>query len=142
LETLKIGGQIINTVKCVDDLVLLAKGEMVLQDMIGKLTEIGTCYRMEMNVEKTKVVRILRQPFPGKLMIVQKQLENVESFKYLGSMLTNDVQCNCEIKPLKTKLRPLYLNTQSVPRCKHFSSRLYKPISLFCIGHKSLFVLR
>ena len=26
--------------------------------------------------------------------------------------------------PLKTKCRPLYLKTHSVPRCKHFSSRL------------------
>jgi len=26
--------------------------------------------------------------------------------------------------PLKTKHRPLYLKIQSVPRCKHFSSRL------------------
>ena len=25
------------------------------------------------------------------------------------------------INPLKTKRRPLYLKTQSVPRCKHFS---------------------
>jgi hypothetical protein len=31
-------------------------------------------------------------------MIEQKQLENVESFKYLGSMLTNDGRCACEIK--------------------------------------------
>jgi len=31
-------------------------------------------------------------------MIDQKQLENVESFKYLGSVLTNDGRCNCEIK--------------------------------------------
>ena len=28
------------------------------------------------------------------------------------------------IKPLKTKRSPLHLKTQSVPRCKHFSSRL------------------
>jgi len=27
-----------------------------------------------------------------------KQLENVESFKYSGSMLTNDGRCTCEIK--------------------------------------------
>jgi len=40
----KIGGQIIHTVKCVDDLVLLAKEENVLQKMIDKLTEIGGCY--------------------------------------------------------------------------------------------------
>jgi hypothetical protein len=35
-------------------------------------------------------VRILRKPIPVKLMIEQKQLENEEFFKYLGSMLTND----------------------------------------------------
>jgi hypothetical protein len=31
-------------------------------------------------------------------LIDQKQLENVESFKPLGSMLTNDGRCTCEIK--------------------------------------------
>ena len=77
---------------------LLAKEEKVLQDMIGKLIEFGGCYGMEMNVEETKVMRISRQPFPVKIMIDQKQLENVESFKYLGSILTNDERCTCEVK--------------------------------------------
>jgi hypothetical protein len=68
--------------KHVDDLVLLAKEEKVLQNMIDKLNEIEGCYGMEMNVEKTKVMRISRQPFPVKIMIDQKQLENVEFLKY------------------------------------------------------------
>ena len=67
----KIGGQIIHTVKYADDLVLLAKEEKVLLDMIDKIIEIGRCYGMEMNVEKTKVMRILIQPFPVKIMIDQ-----------------------------------------------------------------------
>jgi hypothetical protein len=46
------------------------------------------------------------------------------------------------INPLKTKRRLLYLKTQSVPRCKRFSSRLQEPIILCCKRHKSLFVLR
>jgi hypothetical protein len=71
---------------------------MVLQGMIDKLTEIGRRYGMEMNVEKTKVMRISRQPSPVKIMIDQKQLENVKSFKYLGSILTNNGRCTCEIK--------------------------------------------
>jgi len=37
-----------------------------------------------MNVEKTNVMRISRQPFPVQIMIEQKQLENVEYLKYLG----------------------------------------------------------
>jgi hypothetical protein len=43
-------------------------------------------------------MRISRQSFPVNIMIDHKQLENVESFKYLGSMLTNDGRCTCEIK--------------------------------------------
>ena len=51
-----------------------------------------------MNVEKTKIMRISRQPSPVAIMIHQKQLKNVECFKYLRSMLTNDGRCMCEIK--------------------------------------------
>jgi len=43
-------------------------------------------------------MKISRQPFPVKTMIDQKQLENAESFKYLGSILPNDGKCTCEIK--------------------------------------------
>jgi ABC-type enterochelin transport system ATPase subunit len=39
-------------VKYADDLVLMAKEETVLQGMIHKLIEIGSCYDMEMNVEE------------------------------------------------------------------------------------------
>ena len=86
--------------KYADDLVLLAKVEKVLQDMIDKLIEIGRCCGMEMNVEKPKVrvMTISRQPFPVKIMMDQKQIQNVEYFKYLGSILTNDGRCTCEIK--------------------------------------------
>jgi hypothetical protein len=64
--------------------------------MIDKLIEIGRCYGMEINVEKTKVMRILRPPSPVKFIIDQKQLESVESFKHFGSILTNDGRCTCE----------------------------------------------
>jgi hypothetical protein len=46
---------------------------------------------MEMNVDKTNVIRISRQPSPVNIIIGQKQLENVESFKYDG-------RCTREIK--------------------------------------------
>jgi len=46
---------------------------------------------------KKKLIRISRQPFPVKIIIGQKQQENVESFKYLGRSLTNDGRYTCEI---------------------------------------------
>jgi len=87
LGDLNVGGQIIQTVKYVDDLVIMAKEKMVLQSRIDKLIEIGICYGMEMNVGKTKVMRILRQPSPVIIMIERKELDNVECFKYLGIIL-------------------------------------------------------
>jgi hypothetical protein len=65
--------------------------------MIDKIIEIGRCCGMEMNVGKTKIMRNLRQPIKVKIMIDQKQLENVESFEYLVSILTNDGKYTCEI---------------------------------------------
>jgi len=46
---------------------------MVQQDMIDKLSEIGRCYGMELNVGKTNLMRISRQPSPVKITIDQKQ---------------------------------------------------------------------
>jgi hypothetical protein len=50
--------------------------------MIERLIEIGRCYSMEMNVEKTRVMRISRQPSPINIMIDQKQFEIMQYFKY------------------------------------------------------------
>jgi len=71
-------------VKCADDLVLLAKEETVLQGLMERLTKIGRCCGMEMNVEKTKMMRISRQPSPIQIMKNQKQLENVDYFSCFG----------------------------------------------------------
>jgi hypothetical protein len=46
LENFRIEGQIINTLKYADGLVLLAKEETVIQGMFDKLTEVGRCYGM------------------------------------------------------------------------------------------------
>jgi hypothetical protein len=54
----KIGGEVIGTVRYADDLVLLAREETVLQGVVDRLIEIGRRYGMEMNVDKTKVMRI------------------------------------------------------------------------------------
>jgi hypothetical protein len=47
---------------------------------------------------KTKCNENFKTTIPVKIMIDQKQLLNVESFKYLSSILTNDGRCTCEIK--------------------------------------------
>jgi len=57
---------------------------MVLQGKIIGLMGVQICYGLEMNVEKTKVMRISRQPSsPLLIMLDQQQLENVKYFNYM-----------------------------------------------------------
>ena len=65
LGDFNIGGQIIQTVKYADDLVLIAKEETFLQGMIDKLIEIGSCYGIEMNAEKNKSNENFKTAFPS-----------------------------------------------------------------------------
>jgi len=71
-------------------------------------------------------------------MIDQKQLENVQCFKYLGSILTNDGRCTCEMKCRITmakaafnKKRALFTSTldlelrKKLLKCCIWSTALY-----------------
>jgi hypothetical protein len=72
--------------------------ETVPQSMIDSLFEVGRGHGMEINVEKTKTVRISRQPAPLQIKVDKKPVENMEEFNYLGTMITNDARCAREIK--------------------------------------------
>jgi hypothetical protein len=96
-------------VKYADDLVLLAKDETVLQGMNDRLLGIEKCFGMKMNVEKTKVMKISRQPSLMNIMVDQKELENLEYINYLGRMITNYTRRTREIKS-KTAMAKAALN--------------------------------
>ena len=64
----------------------------MLQGIIDRLAETQKCYGMEMNVEKTKVIRTSRKPSPVQVMIDQKPLQNIAYFNYLDSIITNDAR--------------------------------------------------
>jgi hypothetical protein len=76
----------------------MAKEATVLRGMIERQFAAERFYGMGMNVERTKVMRISRQPSPIQIAIDQKQLKNVEYFNYLGSLMTNDARCTREIE--------------------------------------------
>jgi hypothetical protein len=68
-----------------------AKEEMVLVGMLDRLIEIGK--------ERSNVMRISGPQFPEQTMINQKQLENVECFSYLVSVIKTDARCTRETNP-------------------------------------------
>ena len=69
---LKVGGQVILTVKYANDFVLMAKEETTMVCMTDTMNEIGRCYGREKDVKKTKLMRILRQPSQASVITDQK----------------------------------------------------------------------
>ena len=56
----KIRGRIINEVRFVDDMAIIAKTQEELQDMVNRLVDTGRKYGMEINIDKSLVTRISR----------------------------------------------------------------------------------
>ena len=77
---------------------LLATLETMPHDVIDRLIEIGRCYEMEINVQIIKLMAVSRRPTPASILIDQKQIEYVEYFNYLASLVTHDARCVSEIK--------------------------------------------
>jgi len=64
--------------------VLQTKEETVLQGTIERLIEYGRFYGMEINVKKTKVMRISRQPSPIQIMIYKKTAKECDIIQLFG----------------------------------------------------------
>ena len=78
---------------------------------------------MEMNVEETKIMRMSRQPSPIPFIVDQAQLENVECFNCVGSVITNDdvcvcvcVVCVCEIRSKTVMAKTAFNKKTDQPR--------------------------
>ena len=60
----KIGGRIINKVRFADDMVIIAKTQEELQDMVNRLFYTGRKYGMEINIYKSQIMRVFRSKEP------------------------------------------------------------------------------
>lgn len=98
-EGIKVGGNIINDVRFADDQAMVSGTEEGLQTMMNRLEEIAKKYDMKINVKKTKVMVVSKEA--GKkinITIDGKMIEQVDKFKYLGSIITEDGKSKTDIK--------------------------------------------
>ena len=86
----KVGGQLIKSVRFADDKAIVARNEDGLQELMDRLVTTCLTYKMKVNVGKTKVMLISKtEPKDITIRIEGKTLDQVNNFKYLGSTLTS-----------------------------------------------------
>ena len=75
----------------VDDIDGLAGEEEELAKLVEHLDKASTAYGMEISAEKTKLMTNNTSGINTEIKVNGQKLEAVTSFKYLGSVITDDV---------------------------------------------------
>jgi len=80
-----------------DDIVILAEEENVCQEMTTKLEEQSAQVGLNISQEKTKVMGIIQHPSSQPIAVTQGNIEYVERFTYLGSVISRDGDVEADI---------------------------------------------
>ena len=90
-EGIRVGGKLISDVRFADDQGMVANTETGLQKIMDNLHRTAEQYGMRINIKKTKVMMVSRRVGQKvNIRINEKSIEQVQSFKYLGSTMTED----------------------------------------------------
>ena len=94
----QIGGRIVTNLRyAVDiDIILLATSEAELQELVDCLDRVSRKYSLLINVNKTKVM--VSDGIACRILIKNEQMEQVDTFPYLGSLVTEEDQCTTEFR--------------------------------------------
>ena len=94
---LQIWRWMVTNLRYADDIVMLATSETELQELVDRLDRVSRKYSLLINVAKTKVMasdgRVCR------ILIQNEKLEQVDTFPYLGSLITQDGECTTNSMP-------------------------------------------
>jgi len=73
---------------------MLATLKTELQELVDRLDQVRSKYNLLINVDKTKVMA--SDGIEYRILIQNKQLEQVDTFPYLGSLITENGACMME----------------------------------------------
>ena len=98
----RIAGEIINNLRYADDIILVGETEEEVKQMLDAMEEVCRKYKLEINVDKTKVMKIGRSEGEMQINLGNELLEEVTAFKYLGFHFTNNMD---NYKPIQERIK-------------------------------------
>ena len=90
--SVSIGGRLITNFRFADDIVVNAEEEEEAGVLVDRLDTTTTRYKMEIDPDKTNFKVMTNNPngFQREIKIKGQRLEEVENFKYLGAIISNE----------------------------------------------------
>ena len=114
--TVSIGGRTITNLRSADDIDGLAEEEEELAKLIECVDKASTTYGMEISAKKTKLMTNNTSGINTEIKVNGKKLVTVTSFKYLGSVTTDEgskPEVISRIAQTLTRLKPVW-NDRSI----------------------------
>ena len=107
--TVSIGGRTITNLRFGDNIDGLAGDEQELVNLVERLEKTSTSYGMEISAEKTKLMTNNTQSINTEVKVNGQILETVTSFRYLGSIITDEILARiAQTTAALTRLKPLW----------------------------------
>ena len=88
--TVSIGGRIITSLRFANDIDGLAGEEEGLANLVERLGKASSAYGMEISAENTRLMTNDTSGTKTVIKVSGRRLETVSSFKYLGSVITDE----------------------------------------------------
>ena len=89
-RSLSIGGRLITNFRFADDIVVNAEEEDETGVLVDRLDTTITRYKREIGSAKTKAITNNQNGFQREIKIKSQRIEEVENFKYLGAIISNE----------------------------------------------------
>ena len=109
--TVNIGGRTITNLRFADDIDGLAGEEEELANLVERLDKASTAYGMEISAEKTKLMTSNTE-----IKVNGQKHETVTSYKYLGSVITDEgskpqiISRIAQATAALTRLKPVWID--------------------------------
>lgn len=132
----------IDTLMYADDIVLIADSKRKMQRLIDIWTEEIEELKMEINIEKTKLMVINeKEPDITQIKCNNINIETVTTFNYLGSIITNDGNIDTELASRMSRSNKLYYALKSILGKKEINketkTKIYNTIILPTLTYAS-----
>lgn len=96
---IKVNGYPLNNIRYADDTAILTDNEHEMQLLIDRINNVGKSYGLKINATKTKCMAISRNAIlSAQLHIDNTPIEQVKTFKYLGTIINDQWDPQQEIK--------------------------------------------
>jgi len=92
----RIGGRTITNLRYADDIIFITTSQTDLQKLVNRLDQSSHKYGLRINIDKTKVMAT--QGIIGNITIQGTPVEEVNTFVYLGALVTKDSNSTLDLK--------------------------------------------